>query len=240
MAKNTIKLTESQLEDLVKKIMLEEKSVSSKKVKSSKSLNEGREFLRKFHNKKKSLIKEGYSKEEINEQLGDFLGMSDDSPMSDIGLGSAKQWMISWVLSQLNLSGELNQILSIALSKAKPKDYTKLFDPVDNCDFLADLVFDTFLQYMVQKLIVSVGAKSSMGKSMGVSSFASSDFFSLVAGNALMRLVKNNQFKSDLQKIFKRSLCEALGGVSGESELGSELEQSEMSPSLVKNIKSNL
>lgn len=240
MAKNIIKLTESELEGLVKKIISEEKRIPSKKVESSKSLNEGKEFLRKFHNKKKSLIKEGYSKEKINEELGDFLGMSDDSPMADIGLGSAKQWMISWVLSQLNVSGELNKILSIALSKAKPKDYVKLFDPVDNCDFLADLVFDTFLQYMIQKLVLSVGAKATSGSATGISSFASSDIFSLVAGNALMRLVKNNEFKSDLQKIFKRTICEALGGRSGEAELGSELEQSGIPYDLAKNIKSNL
>ena len=240
MAKNIIKLTESELEGLVKKIMLEENRTPSKKLKSSKSLNEGRELLRKFHNKKKSLVREGYSKKEINEQLGDFLGMTDDSPISDIGMGSAKQWMISWVLGQLNVSGELNKILSIALSKAKPKDYVKLFDPVDNCDFLADLVFDTFLQYMIQKLVVSIGARATSGSGPGVSSFASSDLFSLVAGNALMRLVKNNEFKVDLQKIFKRTLCEALGGRSSEAELSSELERSEMSPSLIKNIKSNL
>lgn len=236
MAKNLVKLTESQLEELVKKIMLEEKKTSSNKVKSSKSLNEGKELLRKFHNKKKQLVKEGYSKKQINEDLDDFLGMSSDSPTSDIFFGSAKQWIVNWILGQLNVSGELKNILSIGLSKIEPSDYVKLFDPVDNCEFIGDLMFDTFLQYAIQRIVSSIGTKSTTGGMAG--GFASSDLFSIVAGNSVMRMVKNIQFKKELQKTFRKAICDALSG--DEYELSSDLEDTEFSDEFIRNVKTNL
>lgn len=247
MAKNLIKLTESELEGLVKKIMLEENRTPSKKLKSSKSLNEGKQFLKKFHNKKKSLVREGYSKKEINEQLNDFLNFNDDTTMGDIALSSGKQFMVSWILSQLNVSGELNRILSIALSKADPSDYHKLFDPVDNCEFVSDLLFETFLDYLAFKLIGSVGSKLS-GKSGMVGSTvggvfggsASADMFSMVSAQAVSRMLKNNDFKRNLQKMFEKALCDALSGRGGESELSTELDSSEVPDSLVTRIKQKL
>ena len=248
MKKNVIKLTESQLDELVKMIMNEEKGKLNKK--PSKSLNEGKEFILKFQKEKRRLVKEGYSKEEINEQMSDFLGFGksagfddsdkENSMMGDIGYGSVKQWMISWILDQLNVSGELNKVLSIALSKANPKDYAKLFDPVDNCEFVADLTFDTFLQYMLEKLISTLGGKVSGGKSGGLGGFASSDLLSMVAGNAIMSLTKNVEFKKTLQKTFQKALCQALRGEGGEAELSSELEDSEIPDVVAKDIKSRL
>ena len=241
MKKNVIKLTESELEGLVKKIMSEEKKTPTiKKHTSTKSLNEGKELILRFQKEKKRLVKEGYTKREITEQLGDFLSFSDDSPLNQIGFGSAKQWMISWILGQLNVSGELNKLLSIALSKAHPKDYSKIFDPVDNCDFIADLLFDTFSQYMLQKMIMSVGAKASGGQTSSIGGFASSDLFSLVAGNAIMGLTKNSEFKKSLQKVFEKALCQALRGEGGEAELSTELESSEIPDVLVRDIKRKL
>jgi hypothetical protein len=252
MSKNVIKLTESELEGLVKKIISEEKKVNGneKQKLSSKRMSEGKEFIRKFHKRKNMLIKEGYSKSEINEQLEDFLGFGsnslssgqekDSSFLGDIGMSSAKQWITGWILSQLGVTGELNQILSIALSNADPKDYKKLFDPVDNCDFLADLLFETFLNYLLRKVSVSFGSNISKGSSGAVSGVLSSDLLSIVTAKSMMSLFDNFQFKKDLKKIFAKSVCEALGGRTGEMELSSDLDRSEFPDQFVRKVKKDL
>jgi hypothetical protein len=243
-----IKLTESELEGLVKKIISEEKNVTKvgKQKLSPKRLSEGKEFLKKFHKRKNMLIKEGYSKREINEQLGDFLGFDGlsfegDDAASGTAFGSAKQWMISWILGQMNISGELNRILSIALSNADPKDYSKILDPVDNCDFIADLLFETFLQYTIQKLVTTIGGKVSSNSQMsGIKGFMSSDLFSIVAANAIMNLTKNAEFKRNLKQVFQKTLCQSLRGDGGETELSSDLETSDIPTPMISSIRKGL
>ena len=159
-----IKLTESQLELVINQILNENKK--------SDVLTESKEMIKKFQQVKKQKLKEGFTRKEINEGFMDWvksLYSSEDGQNSteetkedgEEGFGvktfvdTGKQWIIGWILEQMGVKGELNRIMKIALSNIEPSDYPKLFDPVDNCKWLSDVMFEGLLEYIVQKLTES-------------------------------------------------------------------------------------
>jgi hypothetical protein len=234
-----IKLTESQLELVINQILNENKK--------SDVLTESKEMIKKFQQVKKQKLKEGFTRKEINEGFMDWvksLYSSEDGQNSteetkedgEEGFGvktfvdTGKQWIIGWILEQMGVKGELNRIMKIALSNIEPSDYPKLFDPVDNCKWLSDVMFEGLLEYIVQKLTESfIDRKESSGS-----------LFSSAISKSFKNLTDNIEFKTDMKRYLSSAICNALGGQSGEFELASELGHSGFDPKIVKGIKKKL
>lgn len=245
------RLVDTKLRNTIKKVVLKESKVLTN---DSKLITEGKKIIVNFHKIKKRKLKEGYSKREINEDFTDWLKSlftSDDkdetsndidadvdsesedgeesSTMKKTFVDSAAQWMIGFILEQLGVTGELNRILKIALSDIDIEDYPKLLDPVDNCKWLSDVLFDGIMEYIVQ-----VASESMLGlKNSG--SIVSTSF-----SKAFANLTSNSQFKTDMKRYVSMAICDALGGQSGEFELSSELGRSDLDPEMVSGIKEKL
>jgi hypothetical protein len=245
------KLVETKLRNTIKKVVLKESKVITN---DSKLITEGKKIIVNFHKIKKRKLKEGYSKQEINEDFTDWLkslftsddeetpsndnnSMVDDSEdgeksgdMKKTLVDTASQWMIGYILEQLGVTGELNRILKIALSDIDITDYPKLLDPVDNCKWLSDVLFDGIMEYIVQ-----VASESMLGLKNSGGSIVSTSF-----SKAFANLTSNSQFKTDMKRYVSMAICDALGGQSGEFELSSELGRSDLDPEMVSGIREKL
>lgn len=247
MAKKVIKLTESQLEKIVQSIVNEERKMLTSS-NNSKRITEAKEFIKGFHSFKKQKLSEGYSREEINEGwldwVADWFGgngeektedgeesSEDGSTIKSTTIDTGKEWIIGWILSQMGVTGELNRIFKIGLSTIEPSDYPKLLDPADNCKWLSDTLFESTLQYIVQKIAEGFG-KSGGGES--------GSLFGTSIAKAFKNLTDNTEFKDDMKKYIGSAVCKALGGESGEFELSRELSHSGLDPRLVKGIQKKL
>ena len=247
MAKKVIKLTESQLEKIVQSIVNEKRKMLTS-TNNPKKLNEAKKFIKGFHSFKKQKLSEGYSREEINEGwfdwVTDWFGGNDEEKMEDgeessedggtiksTTIDTGKEWIIGWILSQMGVTGELNRIFKIGLSTIEPSDYPKLLDPADNCKWLSDTLFESTLQYIVQKIAEGFG-KSGGGES--------GSLFGTSIAKAFKNLTDNTEFKDDMKKYIGSAVCKALGGESGEFELTRELSNSGLDPRLVKGIQKKL
>jgi len=244
-------LVETKLRNTIKKVVLKESKVITN---DSKLITEGKKIIVNFHKIKKRKLKEGYSKQEINEDFTDWLkslftsddeetpsndnnSMVDDSEdgeksgdMKKTLVDTASQWMIGYILEQLGVTGELNRILKIALSDIDITDYPKLLDPVDNCKWLSDVLFDGIMEYIVQ-----VASESMLGLKNSGGSIVSTSF-----SKAFANLTSNSQFKTDMKRYVSMAICDALGGQSGEFELSSELGRSDLDPEMVSGIREKL
>lgn len=244
------RLVETKLRNTIKKVVLKESKVLTN---DSKLITEGKKIIVNFHKIKKRKLKEGYSKQEINEDFTDWLKSlftSDDedetsndidvdsesedgeksSTMKKTFVDSAAQWMIGFILEQLGVTGELNRILKIALSDIDITDYPKLLDPVDNCKWLSDVLFDGIMEYIVQ-----VASESMLGLKNSGGSIVSTSF-----SKAFANLTSNSQFKTDMKRYVSMAICDALGGQSGEFELSNELRRSDLDPEMVSGIREKL
>ena len=247
MTKKVIKLTESQLEKIVQSMVNEERKMLTS-TNNPKRLNEAKKFIKGFHSFKKQKLSEGYSREEINEGwfdwVTDWFGNDDEEKTEDgeessedggtiksTAIDTGKEWVIGWILSQMGVTGELNRIFKIGLSTIEPSDYPKLLDPADNCKWLSDTLFESTLQYIVQKIAEGFG-KSGGGES--------GSLFGTSIAKAFKNLTDNTEFKDDMKKYIGSAVCKALGGESGEFELTRELSNSGLDPRLVKGIQKKL
>lgn len=249
MTKKVIKLTETQLEKIVQSIVNEERKMLTS-TNNPKKLNEAKKFIKGFHSFKKQKLSEGYSREEINEGwfdwVTDWFGNDDEeskngedkeksseesSTSKEAIIDTGKEWVIGWILNQMGVTGELNRIFKIGLSTIDLSDYPKLLDPADNCKWLSDTLFESTLQYIVQKIAEGFG-KTGGGES--------GSLFGTSIAKAFKNLTDNTEFKSDMKKYIGSAVCKALGGDSGEFEMSRELTQSGLDPRLVKGIKKNL
>lgn len=247
MTKKVIKLTESQLEKIVQSMVNEERKMLTS-TNNPKRLNEAKKFIKGFHSFKKQKLSEGYSREEINEGwfdwVTDWFGNDDEEKTEDgeessedggtiksTTIDTGKEWVIGWILSQMGVTGELNRIFKIGLSTIEPSDYPKLLDPADNCKWLSDTLFESTLQYIVQKIAEGFG-KSGGGES--------GSLFGTSIAKAFKNLTDNTEFKDDMKKYIGSAVCKALGGESGEFELTRELSNSGLDPRLVKGIQKKL
>jgi hypothetical protein len=244
------KLVETKLRNTIKKVVLKESKLITN---DSKLITEGKKIIVNFHKIKKRKLKEGYSKQEINEDFTDWLkslftsddedetsndidvdSESEDGEKSDTMkktfVDSAAQWMIGFILEQLGVTGELNRILKIALSDIDIEDYPKLLDPVDNCKWLSDVLFDGIMEYIIQ-----VASESMLGLKNSGGSIVSTSF-----SKAFANLTSNSQFKTDMKRYVSMAICDALGGQSGEFELSNELRRSDLDPEMVSGIREKL
>jgi hypothetical protein len=245
------RLVETKLRNTIKKVVLKESKLITN---DSELITEGKKIIVNFHKIKKRKLKEGYSKREINEDFTDWLKSlftSDDEDetsnnvdnvdsesedgeksgtMKKTFVDSAAQWMIGFILEQLGVTGELNRILKIALSDIDIEDYPKLLDPVDNCKWLSDVLFDGIMEYIVQ-----VASESMLGLKNSGGSIVSTSF-----SKAFANLTSNSQFKTDMKRYVSMAICDALGGQSGEFELSSELGRSDLDPEMVSGIREKL
>lgn len=153
-------------------------------------------------------LKGGYHKENLNEQVSSWISslFSDDKEelekasseygsdaIKDDVYSTVKQAFIGKVIETLGVSPDLAKFLRVPLSKIDPADYWKFLMRGKYCVWISDIVFESLLEYMVQKIsdsFLNTGGILSIGMSKGFNT-----------------LTKNTSVRKELKNFVTESLC---------------------------------
>lgn len=204
------KLTDFQIENLIestieknqklKRIKLKENY--SKKWYSCRTKKERYQFFNEFFIRRKKLVLEGYDTS------------MDEGILSDLfssGLGGFKSTFKEWLSSKIvngiasmfgsSVDKDLLNAISIGLANLDwSKDWTKLVSPVKNCNYIADVLIDSVLEYYIDKKVDNMFGDSILGDSLR---------------NAVMDALNDEQHVQSIQNALSGMFCKVLTNLFG-------------------------
>lgn len=147
-------------------------------------------------------LKGGYHKENLNEQeiwpwlINLFSGdekeaVTDASASFDL-TKMGKEAGIGFLLQKLGFPADLAAVLRIPLSNLSISEWPKLISPDKNCVWLSEILFDSILTYMVERITKSLG---------------SNDLINIAMAQVFNNLTKNSVFRNDLKGALTNAIC---------------------------------
>jgi hypothetical protein len=205
--KKVVKITESQYKKLLTKKspkknakFIKESFTGIKKEGKKIKSNELFEGVSSVSNK---LFLSGYSPEQINEGIFDFIGdLVGSAPTSVIQ--TLKEKAFRWLLSKLGLTGKILDFLVISLGNMDISDYKLFLSPLQNCEKIADYLVDGFLEWLAAEGM----KKFDLGSGM----------FADTIRNAFAEAVNDKGFVQTVQDKMNPIICQKIRQVFSDKE----------------------
>ena len=209
------KLTDYQIENLIETVIQTSKDKKindlniyyTDKWNNTKTKIERLEFFNEFFKNRKTLLNEGYSNDEINEGLlGDLFSK---------GLGgfksTFKEWISDKIISGLTsmfgikIDPELLNAFKIGIANLNwSQDWAKLLSPVKNCNYFANVILDSVIEYYINKKIIKMFGDTVLSNSIR---------------NALSDALTDEKYIQTIQNALSGVLCTALQKLFGSGSI---------------------